>query len=60
MQASGFTAVLDARGARIAELRVPSIAGKTPYNPVIIRPESEGALTLSLNGASLENTVWKT
>jgi YidC/Oxa1 family membrane protein insertase len=55
-----FTAVLDARGARIAELRVPSIEGKTLYNPVLIRPESEGALTLSLNGTPLGSTVWTT
>jgi YidC/Oxa1 family membrane protein insertase len=55
-----FTAVLDARGARIAELRVPSIQGKALYNPVVIRPEGEGALTLSLNGTSLANTVWST
>ncbi len=60
VQASGFTAVLDARGARIAELRIPSIGGKTPYNPVLIRPESEGALTLSLNGIALDNVVWST
>jgi YidC/Oxa1 family membrane protein insertase len=60
VQANGFTAVLDARGARVAELRIPSIGGKTPYNPVLIRPESEGALTLSLNGVSLDNTVWAT
>lgn len=60
VQASGFTAVLDARGARIAELRIPSIGGKTPYNPVLIRPESEGALTLSLNGSALDNVVWST
>ena len=55
-----FTSVLDARGARLAELRVPSIQGKSLYNPVLIRPESEGALTLSLNGTSLANTVWTT
>jgi YidC/Oxa1 family membrane protein insertase len=60
VDAGTFTAVLDARGARIAELRVPSIGGKVPYNPVLIRPESEGALTLSLNGTDLENTVWNT
>ncbi|MCD6025114.1 MAG: rane protein insertase, YidC/Oxa1 family [Fibrobacteria bacterium] len=55
-----FTAVLDARGARIAELRVPSIQGKALYNPVLISPQGEGALTLSLNGTSLANTVWTT
>jgi YidC/Oxa1 family membrane protein insertase len=55
-----FTAVLDARGGRIAELRVPSLEGKSVYNPVLISPESEGALTLSLNGISLANTVWST
>lgn len=60
VETAHFTAVLDARGARLAELRVPEIGGKAPYNPVLIRPESEGALTLSLNGTSLENTVWST
>jgi YidC/Oxa1 family membrane protein insertase len=55
-----FNIVLDSRGARIAELRVPEIGGKVPYNPVLIRPESEGALTLSLNGTDLENTIWST
>lgn len=55
-----FTAVLDARGARIAELRVPSIQGKALYNPVLISPQGEGALTLSLNGTSLANTIWTT
>ncbi len=58
VQADGFTAVLDARGARIAELRVPEVGGKEPYNPVLIRPESEGALTLSLNGSDLSDVVW--
>ncbi len=54
-----FNVVLDARGARIAELRVPEIGGKTPYNPVLISPEGDGALTVSLNGTSLENIVWR-
>jgi YidC/Oxa1 family membrane protein insertase len=60
VKATGFTAVLDARGARIAELRMPAIAGKPTYNPVLIRPEGEGALTLSLNGIDLGNVVWAT
>jgi YidC/Oxa1 family membrane protein insertase len=60
VQASGFTAVLDARGGRLAELRIASVGGKTPYNPVLINPEGEGALTLSLNGVSLDSTVWST
>ncbi len=53
-----FTVVLDGQGGRISELRVPSIAGKAPYNPLLIRPDSEGALTLSLNGTSLADVIW--
>lgn len=60
VETQNFNVVLDARGARIAELRVPDIDGKTPYNPILISPESEGALTLSLNGTPLEDAVWRT
>jgi YidC/Oxa1 family membrane protein insertase len=60
VRATGFTAVLDARGARVAELRVPAVGGHVPYNPVLIRPEGEGALTLSLNGIPLDSVVWST
>ena len=60
VHATGFTAVLDARGARIAELSVPSVGGHVPYNPVLIRPESEGALTMTLNGIPLDSVVWAT
>lgn len=60
VRTTGFTAVLDARGARIAELSMPAIDGKATYNPVLIRPEGEGALTLSLNGIALDSVVWST
>src|SRR5690606_4189856 len=33
--------------------------GKAPFNSVLIRPEGEGALTVSLNGTPLENVVWR-
>ncbi len=58
VETDGFTVVLDARGARIAELRIPEIGGKEPYNPVLIRPEGEGALTVSINGSDLGDVVW--
>ncbi len=54
-----FTAVLDNQGARIASLSIPNLEGKPVYNPVLIRPESDGALTLSLNNHSLANVVWR-
>jgi len=55
-----FTAVLDNRGARISELTIPSLEGQPVYNPVLIRPDGEGALTLTLNNHSLANVVWRT
>ncbi len=57
---SRFTAVLDNKGARISELTLPGLEGKPLYNPVLIRPEGEGALTLTLNNRSLGEMVWKT
>ncbi len=55
-----FTAVLDNQGARIAELDISDLEGKKVHNPVLIKPESEGALTLTLNNQSLSDVVWKT
>jgi YidC/Oxa1 family membrane protein insertase len=60
VQTKNYTIVLDALGGRIAELQMPSIDGKAVYNPVLIRAEGKGALTLSLNGQLLDGTVWET
>lgn len=55
-----FTAVLDNKGARISELMLPNLEGKPVYNSTLIRPDGEGALTLTLNNRSLGELNWKT
>jgi YidC/Oxa1 family membrane protein insertase len=54
-----FTAMLDNQGARIAGLSIASLEGKPVYNPTLIRPEGEGALTLAINNKDLGPVVWK-
>jgi YidC/Oxa1 family membrane protein insertase len=60
VKAADYTVVLDALGARIARLEMPSIDDKPVYNPVLIREDGKGALTLSINGQSLADVVWET
>jgi YidC/Oxa1 family membrane protein insertase len=55
-----FTAVLDNRGARIAELRIYDLEGKPAYNPVLIDPQTEGALTLTVDNRPLDEILWRT
>ena len=52
--------MLDNQGARISELNIPDLEGKPVYNHTLIRPDGEGALTLTINNRSLGEAVWKT
>ena len=54
-----YSVVFDNLGSRISELSIPNLEGKTVHNPILIRPEREGALSLTLDQVDMDLIRWQ-
>ena len=58
VETNRFKVRLDNKGAQVATLTLPELAGKPAYNPEII-PDSGGALGLTIDNQDLSQALWQ-